>query len=117
MKPSPRAPGSVKSKSGLCNRTPHSLPGGLAYPGEKDTHIVQLLKQDIMTTEMDRRNILYTRELRGYERGLGQGREEGRVEGREEERLKNAANLKRLGVPIETIAKGTGLSEEQVRAL
>ena len=62
-----------------------------------------------MTTEMDRRNILYTRELRGYERGLGQGREE--------ERLKNAANLKLLGVPIETIAKGTGLSEEQVRAL
>ena len=73
----------------------------------------QQYEQDIMTTEMDRRNILYTRELRGYERGLGQGREEGR----EEERLKNAANLKRLGVPIETIAKGTGLSEEQVRAL
>lgn len=66
-----------------------------------------------MTTEMDRQNILYTRELRGYERGHREGREEGR----EEERAKNAKSLKQLGVPVETIAQATGLSEEEIAAL
>lgn len=73
----------------------------------------QEYKEDIMTTEMDRQNILYTRELRGYERGHREGREEGR----EEERAKNAENLKRLGVPIATIAKATELSEEEIAKL
>lgn len=61
-----------------------------------------------MTTEMDRQNILYTRELRGYERG------------REEERAKNAKGLKKLkqlGVPAATIALAMGLSEEEIAAL
>jgi len=73
-----------------------------------------------MTTEMDRTNILYTRELRGYERGHREGKEEGREEGREEERAKNETslkNLKQLGVPVATIAQATGLSLEEVKAL
>ena len=65
----------------------------------------QEYKEDIMTTEMDRKNILYTRELRGYERG------------REEERAKNAKSLKQLGVPVATIAQATGLTEEEIAAL
>ena len=68
----------------------------------------QEYKEDIMTTEMDRKNILYTRELRGYERG------------REEERAKNAKGLKKLkqlGVPAATIAQAMGLSEEEIAAL
>lgn len=66
-----------------------------------------------MTTEMDRKNILYTRELRGYERGHREGREEGR----EEERAKNAKSLMQLGVPVETIVQATGLTEEEIAAL
>jgi predicted transposase/invertase (TIGR01784 family) len=76
---------------------------------------------DIMTTEMDRKNILYTRELRGYERGQMDGREEGREEGfeegRKEERINNARNLKALGVDMAIIAKATGLLEDQIEAL
>lgn len=41
----------------------------------------------------------------------------GREEGREEERLKNAANLKHLGVPLAVIAQATGLSEEEIERL
>ena len=73
----------------------------------------QEYKEDIMTTEMDRKNILYTRELRGYERGHREGREEGR----EEERTKNAKSLKQLGVPVDTIAQATELSEEEISKL
>ena len=39
------------------------------------------------------------------------------MKGREEECLKNAGNLKALGVDPAIIAQATGLTEEQVRAL
>ena len=41
----------------------------------------------------------------------------GREEGREEERIKNAQNLKRLGVALEVIVQATGLSEEEIGKL
>lgn len=41
----------------------------------------------------------------------------GREEGRDEERIKNAQNLKRLGVALEVIAQATGLSEEEIGKL
>ena len=46
-----------------------------------------------------------------------EGREEGREEGRLEEKIENARNLKRLGVPVATIAEGTGLSPSEVERL
>lgn len=81
--------------------------------------------EDIMTTELDRRNILYTARLEGLEEGREEGRKEGRKEGREEgrkegrtqERAKNAARLKNLGIPIETIAEALELSAEEIKAL
>ncbi len=54
---------------------------------------------------------------RGVEQGLQKGLDEGLQKGREEERLKNARNLKQLGVPVATIAQATGLSLEEVEAL
>jgi len=44
-------------------------------------------------------------------------RAEGREEGRVEEKIENARNLKRLGVPIATIAEGIGLSLSEVERL
>jgi hypothetical protein len=38
-------------------------------------------------------------------------------EGRTEEKIENARNLKRLGVPIATIAEGIGLSPSEVERL
>ena len=43
--------------------------------------------------------------------------QEGRQEGRQENKLENARNFLLLGIPIETIAKGTGLSVEEIRKL
>ena len=40
--------------------------------------------------------------------------EEGRQEGREEEKLEIAKNMKSLGIDIDTIAKATGLSKEEI---
>lgn len=50
-------------------------------------------------------------------KGREVGRKEGREEGREEERMRNARNLKELGVSSEIIAQATGLSEEEIKAL
>ena len=62
-----------------------------------------------MRTELDRLSEINTAKRIG--------REEGRAEGMEEERIKNVKSFLSLGVSVETIAKATGLSEEQILAL
>ena len=52
-----------------------------------------------------------------YRWELKQERLEGREEGREEGRVETAKNLKCNGVPLELIAKCTGLSIETIEAL
>ena len=54
---------------------------------------------------------------RGREEGREEGRMEGREEGREEGRVETAKNFKCNGVPLELIAKCTGLSIETIEAL
>lgn len=78
-----------------------------------------------MLTEYDKR--MYTQG--GYKLGFGdgmeKGREEGRKEGQEEAREKSreegkievAKQMLADNVPVETVVKYTGLTEEQVRAL
>jgi hypothetical protein len=64
-------------------------------------------------------------ELKGREEGLQEGERKGREEGlqegerkgREEERLSNAVNFLRAGVPAETVANATGLSLDTVQGL
>ena len=53
----------------------------------------------------------------GREEGVAEGREEGRAEGRAEEKIETARNFKQLGVDLETIAKATGLSVEEIKNL
>ena len=52
-----------------------------------------------------------------FEDGMQKGRAEGIAEGKKLEKLDTARNLKSLGVPIETIAKATGLSMEEIETL
>ncbi len=47
----------------------------------------------------------------------GQAHKEGHEEGHEEEREEVAKNMKREGMPVEVIAKLTGLSIEEIREL
>ena len=51
------------------------------------------------------------------EEGLMEGKAEGRAEGEQNERIKNARNLKRLGVSAEIISQATGLSQDEVAKL
>ena len=53
----------------------------------------------------------------GLAEGLEKGLTEGRAEGQQAERLKNAGNLKRLGVATEIIAQATGLTAEEIEHL
>ena len=62
-----------------------------------------------MTTERDIRNyIAYARK---------EGREEGRAEGAREKALETARAFLALGIAAQTVAEGTGLTLEEVKAL
>ena len=61
-----------------------------------------------MTTERDFKNQLAYARKEGRE----EGRKEGREEGREEGLMQAARNMKAQGLPVDVIAKVTGLSEE-----
>jgi predicted transposase/invertase (TIGR01784 family) len=52
-----------------------------------------------------------------YREGLQEGRQEGRQEGLQEGRWQVARNLKAIGIPIDQIVRGTGLTEDQIKAL
>ena len=57
----------------------------------------------------------------GMQKGEAIGRQKGEVIGRQkgerEEKLRNAKNLKSLGVDVETISKATGLSADEIEKL
>lgn len=53
----------------------------------------------------------------GRAEGLAEGLVEGRMKGQQEERIKNARNLKQLGISPEIIAQATGLPKEEVEKL
>ena len=85
--------------------------------------------EDSLKVYRDMKNVLDTAELRGLEKGRKEGRKEGREEGRKEgrkegieqgtieERRKNAKAMKALGLPLETIAKVTGMSVDDIAEL
>ena len=50
----------------------------------------------------------------GIQQGIAQGIQQGFSDGAHQNALRNAGNLKRLGVSIEIIAKATGLTKEEV---
>lgn len=53
----------------------------------------------------------------GRAEGLAEGLVEGRMKGQQEERIKNARNLKQLGISPEIIVQATGLPKEEVEKL
>ncbi len=55
--------------------------------------------------------------IEGREEGKIEGREEGKIEGREEGTIETAKAMLIEGIPIATIAKVTGLSEEEIGKL
>ena len=67
--------------------------------------------------QMIQNDVLDTARIEGLAEGRAEGRAEGLAEGEARERLKNARNLKLLGIAPETIAQATGLALAEVEAL
>ena len=65
----------------------------------------------------DMKNVLDTAELKGLKKGLEQGMRQGIEQGALDERKKNAMAMKALGLPLETIAKVTGMPVEDIARL
>ena len=55
--------------------------------------------------------------IEGMDRGRKEGKKEGLIEGRKEERIAMAKKFKAMGVDLDTIAKASELSIEEVKAL
>ena len=53
----------------------------------------------------------------GHAKGLEEGLAKGLAKGQQDERMKNACNLKKLGVSPDVIAQATGLSLEEIAKL
>ena len=72
---------------------------------------------NIMTTLFDQD---YVTARYGDEReriGMNEGRKEGRKEGKKEGKKETAANMLTLGMSMDVIAKVTGLTEDEIKAL
>ncbi len=55
--------------------------------------------------------------MEGRMEGREEGREEGRMEGRMEGKMEIVRNLKKMGLPVETIMQATNLSAEEIEKL
>ena len=70
-----------------------------------------------MISERDYLNIMDSAEERGMEKGLERGRVEGRAEGLSRGVAQVASEMKKLGISEDIIAKASGLSFGEIRAL
>ena len=76
------------------------------------TEIVEMLFKEL-TREED----LEISRLDGYDAGLKEGEKAGLARGAAQEKREIAKNLKESGIPIDMIAKNTGLTPEEIAQL
>lgn len=69
--------------------------------------------EDSLKVYRDMKNVLDTAELKGMKKGIEKGIEQGASD----ERKKNAKAMKTLGLPLETIAKVTGMAIDDIEKL
>lgn len=73
-----------------------------------------------LKNKRDAESVRITAVRQGLQEGLEKGLQQGRIEERAKakaEKLKSALNFKKMGLPIEDIAKGLGLSVEEIEKL
>ena len=81
----------------------------MCMPGTASPNMDRAEYEESLKVFWDFSNVLSTAERKG--------RAEGRAEGERDEKLRNAKNLKTLGVEVETISKATGLTKEEIENL
>ena len=80
----------------------------VAYDKALDSYLVEMAREATVRKEGIEEGI-----QKGIEKGIEKGRKEGAIE----ERIRNAKNLKALGVSAEIISQSTGLSKEEIDRL
>lgn len=80
----------------------------VAYDKALDSYLVEMAREATVRKEGIEEGI-----QKGIEKGIEKGRKEGAIE----ERIRNAKNLKALGVSAEIISQSTGLSKEEIERL
>ena len=73
--------------------------------------------ENYISVEEDERKIRNTYYANGEEQGKADGIKIGEKRGKENALLETAKNLLNLGISIENISKGTGLSKKQIASL
>ena len=116
----------LRNLSGLLER-PQALQDRVFIRSFEAAAIVRFAPQDLYAYEESLKNfrdwhsVITTAEKKGKEEGrkegLAEGMEKGMEKGQCEERIKNARNLKRLGVSPDVIAQATGLTTEEIARL
>ena len=66
---------------------------------------------------MNQNDVLGTAKLEGRIEGRAEGKAEGLIEGEEKGIFKVARNMKKMGIPLETIVLSTGLTLEEIEQL
>ena len=56
-------------------------------------------------------------EVKGRKEWIAEGIEKGRAESEKKKQIEVARNLKRMGLSVETIVQGTGLTAEEIESL
>ena len=73
---------------------------------------------DIIATEITLKEGAFNDgEMKGRAEGLAEGEVIGEARGARNEKIENARNLKKCGVPVETISKALGLSIDEINSL
>ena len=67
--------------------------------------------------ERDRTSELHYAQGKGLKEGLKEGLKKGLQQGTLQAKREDARNFKALGVPVQTIAQATGLSEDEIAEL
>ena len=79
--------------------------------------IYSLLKRDIMKESTIYQSIYQEGEANGEAKGEARGEARGEAKGEAKKQREIATNFLRDGFPVETVARGTGLSIEEVQQL
>lgn len=75
------------------------------------------LYEDSVNAYRDIVNAIRTAEKKKFAEGMAEGIAEGMAKGEKAAKVKIAANLLSLGVPMETIMQASDLSEEEIKSI
>ncbi|MDY4175419.1 MAG: PD-(D/E)XK nuclease family transposase, partial [Bacteroidales bacterium] len=102
---------------------PRALTDGIFKKLFKEASVANLQQrekeqyEESLKAYLDWYNVLNSAKNAGVREGEAKGRAEGLAEGAKKQAIETARNAKALGLPVETIAQLSGLSEDEINGL